>query len=384
MNTLQISEQELKSLVEKANQFVGNADGGKSVKDNLSAMLAQKMPGMASDTCEQVVEGLVKGVVTFTDTYHEFCQNDGMDLYGRCMDLIKNEPAEMQAACILNFVAVLKTMDASVLNEALGNAGTDLVSKFDEFRGATVSEDISGEQIEQLCAQLKDALANNSVCLAGEEQVKELLSALNHDEGLAKSLVNKKASELDSKCYVALAAYVSCKYGELESVPEDVEPEILGASVAAGVERAKVMEDVKARRISWDQAFKLLKFVGGALLYALFIWIKACIAVLGVIAASFFCSVLMQSCAIGIMAGLVIGGYAAYKAMQWFDKYVEEPVLEGLGEVYDRATGFFCANIPILVDKIVAFWAYLKEQGTRLFKWAFGSEEEQQTISITD
>ena len=36
MNTLKISEQELKGLVEKANLFVGNTDGGKKEKMSFS------------------------------------------------------------------------------------------------------------------------------------------------------------------------------------------------------------------------------------------------------------------------------------------------------------------------------------------------------------
>jgi len=380
--TFQFTEKELQMLTEKANLFIQNADTTQSVKENLTAILRQEMPGMTAEMTDETVDSLLKGITTFTDAYREFCQNDEMNLYDRCIDRIKNLTPQEQAACIMNFVAMLKTMDAAVLNQVLGDAGTDLLQKFEEFRGAPVAEDITEEQLEQLREQLRDAIENNAVCLAGEEQMKNLLDSLTTDTELVRTLVGKQLSEFDFKCYVALAAYVACKQGLLETVPEDIDPEILGASVAAGVERARVMADAQAGLISWDRALKLLKYIGGALLFAFFIWIDFHLSVLAVGATALFFTLLLDSSVLGIIAGLVIGGFATYKAIEWFYHTLEEPIINGLGEAYDRVIDFFCTKTPELIEKMVSFWAFLKDEASKLFGKMFSHENQVEPVLI--
>lgn len=380
--TFQFTDQELKSLATMAGQLIEKNDSSKSTKENLVVSLSEAMPGMTSVMCEETVNSLVKGITTFTDAYREFCDNDEMPLYDRCIDIIKDRPAQEQAACIMNFIAMLKTMDSVVLTEVLGDTKADLISKFEEFCGSTVSEDITEDQLEELRGQLRDAISNNAVCLAGEEQMKNLLAALDSDRDLVKTLIEKQLSEFDYKCNVALAAFISHKQGNLASLPDDVDPEMLGASIAAGMERAKVIAGVKAGVISWDQAFKMLKYIGGALLLALFVWVNANLLLLGIGIASVFFAALLQSSVLGIVSGLVIGGYAMYEVVTWFYEKVEEPILDGLGEIYDRIIGFFRNQTPALVEKIVSFWAYLKEKASQLFTNIRGTVTPLETVTV--
>ena len=380
--TFQFTDQELKNITTMTRQFIEKNDSSKSIKENMVAYLTEAVPGMTTTMCEETVDSLVKGITSFTDAYREFCDNDEMPLYDRCMDIIKDRPAQEQAACIINFIAMLKTMDASVLTEVLGDTQADLMSKFEEFCGSGVSEDISEEQIEELRNQLRDAISNNAVCLAGEEQMKDLLAALSADRDMVKTLIEKQVNEFDYKCYAALAAYISYKQGTLASFPEDVNPEVLGASIAAGIERAKVIAGVKSGIISWDQAFKLLKYIGGALLLALFIWVNYNLVMLGFGIATVFFTALLQSAVLGIISGFVIGGYSMYKVITWFYDKVEEPILDGLGDVYDRVIAFFRSQTPVLVEKIVSFWAYLKEKASQLLSGIKSSEIPLQHVIV--
>lgn len=380
--TFQFTDQELKNITTMAGQFIEKNDSSKSIKENMMLFLTEAVPGMTAIMCEETVDSLVKGITSFTDAYRDFCDNDEMPLYDRCMDIIKDRPAQEQAACIINFIAMLKTMDASVLTEVLGDTQADLMSKFEEFCGSGVAEDISEEQIEELHNQLRDAIGNNAVCLAGEEQMKNLLAALDTDRDMVKTLVEKQVSEFDFKCYAALAAYISYKQENLASIPEDVDPEVLGASIAAGVERAKVIAGVKSGIISWDQAFKLLKYIGGALLLALFVWLNYNLITLGLGIATVFFTVLLQSTVLGIISGLIIGGYSMYKVITWFYDKVEEPILDGLGDIYDRVIAFFRSQTPVLVEKIVSFWAYLKEKTSQLLNDIKSSMNPLQSVVV--
>ena len=71
-----------------------------------------------------------------------------------------------------------------------------------------------------------------------------------------------------------------------------------------------------------------------------------------------------------------------YEVVTWFYEKVEEPILDGLGEIYDRIIGFFRNQTPALVEKIVSFWAYLKEKASQLFTNIRGTVTPLETVTV--
>ena len=374
--------EEMNIITSLTQELVQNTDATKSTKDNLVAMLQERVPSCTESTAANIVAELLKGATDFTDRFEELCkgQDTENNLYERCLEMIKDRTPQEQAACILNFVALLKTLDTTVLGSLLEDANADVLARFETFKSLNpqVAEDISDEQLAELRECLRDAIDNSSICIAGDEQMKELLHTLDTDPELAKTLVEKGLQDLDYKAYAALAAYIAYRKGQLPSMPDELNAELLGASVAAGVERSKIITGAQKGWISWDKAFSLLKLLGGALLMVLFAWVGAHIFLFGVGLTCALIASLVGSATIGIVAGILIGGYSMYKALDWLYEEVAEPIMKGLGEAYDKVIDFFSQNdfIRRVRESLQRFWDYVTEKATSLFKRDTDAEKE--------
>ncbi|HBB08031.1 MAG TPA: hypothetical protein DCZ73_09810 [Bacteroides sp.] len=374
--------EEMNIITSLTQELVQNTDATKSTKDNLVAMLQERVPSCTEGTAANIVAELLKGATDFTDRFEELCkgQDTENNLYERCLEMIKDRTPQEQAACILNFVALLKTLDTTVLGSLLEDANADVLARFETFKSLNpqVAEDISDEQLAELRECLRDAIDNSSICIAGDEQMKELLHTLDTDPELAKTLVEKGLQDLDYKAYAALAAYIAYRKGQLPSMPDELNAELLGASVAAGVERSKIITGAQKGWISWDKAFSLLKLLGGALLMVLFAWVGAHIFLFGVGLTCALIASLVGSATIGIVAGILIGGYSMYKALDWLYEEVAEPIMKGLGEAYDKVIDFFSQNdfIRRVRESLQRFWDYVTEKATSLFKRDTDAEKE--------
>ena len=374
--------EEMNIITSLTQELVQNTDATKSTKDNLVAMLQERVPSCTEGTAANIVAELLKGATDFTDRFEELCkgQDTENNLYERCLEMIKDRTPQEQAACILNFVALLKTLDTTVLGSLLEDANADVLARFETFKSLNpqVAEDISDEQLAELRECLRDAIDNSSICIAGDEQMKERLHTLDTDPELAKTLVEKGLQDLDYKAYAALAAYIAYRKGQLPSMPDELNAELLGASVAAGVERSKIITGAQKGWISWDKAFSLLKLLGGALLMVLFAWVGAHIFLFGVGLTCALIASLVGSATIGIVAGILIGGYSMYKALDWLYEEVAEPIMKGLGEAYDKVIDFFSQNdfIRRVRESLQRFWDYVTEKATSLFKRDTDAEKE--------
>ena len=374
--------EEMNIITSLTQELVQNTDATKSTKDNLVAMLQERVPSCTEGTAANIVAELLKGATDFTDRFEELCkgQDTENNLYERCLEMIKDRTPQEQAACIFNFVALLKTLDTTVLGSLLEDANADVLARFETFKSLNpqVAEDISDEQLAELRECLRDAIDNSSICIAGDEQMKELLHTLDTDPELAKTLVEKGLQDLDYKAYAALAAYIAYRKGQLPSMPDELNAELLGASVAAGVERSKIITGAQKGWISWDKAFSLLKLLGGALLMVLFAWVGAHIFLFGVGLTCALIASLVGSATIGIVAGILIGGYSMYKALDWLYEEVAEPIMKGLGEAYDKVIDFFSQNdfIRRVRESLQRFWDYVTEKATSLFKRDTDAEKE--------
>ena len=378
--------EEMNIITSLTQELVQNTDATKSTKDNLVAMLQERVPSCTEGTAANIVAELLKGATDFTDRFEELCkgQDTENNLYERCLEMIKDRTPQEQAACILNFVALLKTLDTTVLGSLLEDANADVLARFETFKSLNpqVAEDISDEQLAELRECLRDAIDNSSICIAGDEQMKELLHTLDTDPELAKTLVEKGLQDLDYKAYAALAAYIAYRKGQLPSMPDELNAELLGASVAAGVERSKIITGAQKGWISWDKAFSLLKLLGGALLMVLFAWVGAHIFLFGVGLTCALIASLVGSATIGIVAGILIGGYSMYKALDWLYEEVAEPIMKGLGEAYDKVIDFFSQNdfIRRVRESLQRFWDYVTEKATSLFKRDTDAEKESVVV----
>ena len=129
--------------------------------------------------------------------------------------------------------------------------------------------------------------------------------------------------------------------------------------------------------ISWETAFDLLKCIGGALIIGLFIWINLHLMLLGIGTVSLVLSSLIGSATLGLIAGVLIGGYGMYKALNWLYDNVEESILNGLGDAYDKVIEYFSGLHIIfrIKEGLKIFWTYISENVAKIFRPVVSKEK---------
>lgn len=342
MNTVNIKKETLETIAANARKMMESANTEKSTFDNMVVAMMAENPTMSVDDAVNACRGLLEGVTGFDKTYAELRESgkegDALteDVYSRCLDILDQRDLSLneQAAILINFIALTKYTDAENLRGAI--EGKDM-KEFSEILAeeTKITGEVTPEMIEALKAQLKESISTSSIALTGEEQLRQLVEGNENGASLAEGLAEKHRSLAEYKSYCAVAAYIEACKGNIEGCDATVDPNVLGASVAAGIEREEIMDGVKTGTVSVPQAVKALKYIAGALLTALFIWIAYKLALVTMslsILASVF---LLGQGWLALIAGLIIGGYASYKGTMWFGGKVVKSILEGLGKGYD-------------------------------------------------
>ncbi len=352
MNTIDFTAQEFKAVNEVAAKMMENINPEKSTLGNMIAQLLTQVPSMSVEEATEVCRKLVKGVTDFNEVLEMLKTNDTseevmvQDIYDRCMTAIADKTAQEQAAILINFLTFVQYVNAANLSMTLDG---EEAKTFEELlaENKSVEGDITPEILDQLKAQFKDSIANSTIILTKEEELRQLISAAGESESLTEELAKRQLSEIDFKSYAALVAYIACLKGEVKGGNDNIQPEVVGASVAAGIEREKVIKEAKRGRISWEKAVKYLKWIGAALLYGLFAWVTFKLTVLMFTATAVITTLLLDSTFIGVAAGLILGGFIAYKGSLWFVNNVVSPIATGAGEIYDRIVNTLKSGIIV-------------------------------------
>ena len=92
------------------------------------------------------------------------------------------------------------------------------------------------------------------------------------------------------KMITSMATYIAYQNEELESLKgQELSPEVIAISVAAGVEEMHVMDDLNSGRTTIDKAIKVLKIIGGIALFSLLAYVAFnCITAIGTLSMVMF------------------------------------------------------------------------------------------------
>lgn len=360
---IQIGKEEMTIVTGIANDILKSLDSTKSVRENMLDSYMARLAGSTLEDAQLDVEKLTKGVVTFTKTYEKFREDGEISLKDELNAALEGKTLDEKYICLLNMIAVLKSLDNGVITEMLGNANVDLAEKLEEIKNETVSVqgEVTDEKISELIAMVEDATKCSAVGAMGGENLSKLIKEMPAETDDAVKFVETELGDIDYKCYAALAAYVAYKEGKLTSIPEGVDAEIIATGVAAGIEREKVIEKASAGIISWEFAFKLIKFIGGAVLYALMAYVIFKVALLVLAGTTVLSMILFSGELIALAMGLIFGGYFAYKTTEWLaDNGVV--LISSIGDGYDRVVAYVKEKIyPAFVKNIESFITFIKE-----------------------
>jgi len=360
---IQIGKEEMTIVTGIANDILKSLDSTKSVRENMLDSYMDRLAGCTLEDAQLDVEKLTKGVVTFTKTYEKFKEDGEISLKDELNAALEGKTLDEKYICLLNMIGVLKSLDNEVITEMLGNANVDLAEKLEKIKNETISVqgEVTDEKISELITMVEDATKCSTVGVMGGESLSKLIKEMPTEIDEAVKFVETKLSDVDYKCYAALAAYMAYKEGKLDSIPEGVDAEIIATGVAAGFEREKVIEEASAGIISWEFAFKLIKFIGGAVLYALMAYVIFKVALLVMAGTAVLSMIIFSGELIALTMGLIFGGYFAYKTTEWLaDNGVK--LISTIGDGYDRLIFYMKEKVyPAVVKSIESFIFFIKE-----------------------
>lgn len=360
MNTFNLSEEEalkVKELVEKI-QLSEKPD--LSVKENMVSIYMEECEGVFPEDAEEIANKIEKGVIALTDTYNEAVASEDFNFVSGLEEMGKDFSLEDKYNCYLNSLAAIRALD---YNNVVSNQ--NVVEGFDEIKkqAYSVEGEVTQEMLDKVIADIDEALKNSTLCLSGKQSLMKLIEQLPEGEEGVRTFVEESYDDLKFKQYSALATYIAYKQGNVTSIPENTDAEVIAMGVAAGIEQEKICEDVKAGRKAWDVAVNCLKILGGVVLFCLMGWVMINVAlgiVFGVITGVLS---LLGGGLTAVIIASIAGMFVAYKLSPALFDEIVEPCMEKVGELYDKLTNFIKDKAyPWIVEKTKAFCNFIREK----------------------
>ena len=145
------------------------------------------------------------------------------------------------------------------------------------------------------------------------ESVKGLIDELPNGSEAVESVVISSKQDMREKMITSMATYIAYQNEELESLKgQELSPEAIAISVAAGVEEMHVMNDLNSGRTTVDKAIRVLKLIGGIALFSLLAYVAFnCIIAIGTL------SMVMFMVTFGSTTIATVGAFLASLFVVW-------------------------------------------------------------------
>lgn len=257
METTKFTTSELNAITERFNT-IHAFEEGESLKDRLVAYYLSTDEHLDKEEAQNVVSRLMSGVENLTSKYNAAI-DEKWDVNEEISSMTVNMSLEERFNFLVNAISLMRTINSNVLGEA-----SDVDKSLTEAIETIKSENT--EITDEVCASLQQTLVelidSSSLMLTGEEKIREMMQAANGESTEAVDFASAQYDDYRYKSEMALAAWAEFKNGSITSLPTDILPESLGVSIAAGIEEAKVMEEVASGSKTIEWAVKCLKVLG--------------------------------------------------------------------------------------------------------------------------
>jgi hypothetical protein len=347
-----------------------------SAKENMIIFYLKRFPNASRADAEKDIDKIISGVSTFTENLEAAKAGNEEWIVDKINETTKDLTNEQKYECMTNLLLALKAVDAHILADKVSLEGFDEEKRFEELKNSIirpVEGAISEEQIKELEELIKEAAENSGISIAGNSEIIDLIKELQENEDSVKEFVESNWSDADFKGYASFATYISYLEGAVPSIPANTDPEVIAMGVTAGIERDKIIKQATLGEITWEVARTALKVIGFVAVVGLLTWLSVyffkAFALLGI---SLF-EALLGSSLLGFLAGIVIGGYIAFKATEVLVD-LGSAAIEEAGKAYDKVTDsmekgysrmsdcFKETIIPGFKEYTIAFWKFINEK----------------------
>lgn len=282
-----LSKEEILKVQELAAKFNESYNSELSLEENLVKFYLTERPGAFPEDAYAIVNGLKSGIVSFNANLKKALENGEFDYATELKELTSEMPINEKYELYINFLAALQTL-------SVGNLSTEQASQLENFQTIRerliVKDEVTEEMLRDVEDKIGQLLKNNNFCLGSLESLKELIDELPNGSEAVESVVINSEQDMREKMITSMATYIAYQNEELESLKgQELSPEVIAISVAAGVEEMHVMDDLNSGRTTIDKAIKVLKIIGGIALFSLLAYVAFnCITAIGTLSMVMF------------------------------------------------------------------------------------------------
>lgn len=354
------TKKQYECLIDESKKIMENMAEGQNVRDIMAQIYVDNLKDKTLQQGALMADSILQNVKDFDESYQAAQEN--LDEF--LEDFQKK--ADEGKSCVERCNYWLKLAAAIAAAQDVMEEGADreeLLQKLDEL--SVSEEEATSDREAQLRNAAADAIRNSHLLLSAIIEQNDLLEELDSAKDAAGILIDFCDHETEYRAMVSMLAYTKIKNGTFEGMPADITAEQVTAIVCAGIEEARILDEVGKGKMSVDVATVLLGILGAALLVTLAIASGAIGIVTGIV------GVLLNVC-IGIVVVFVLLGLMAegIQALKLAGTIIAGLVSKGATAVIDFARG------TILPHLIQATRTVLKKLT------ALGSETGKQTVEV--
>lgn len=266
-----LSKEEILKVQDLVVRFNESYNAELSLKENLVKFYLSQRPGALPEDAYSITTGLESGIISFNANLKKALENGEFDYVAELREIASEKPINEKYELYINFLAALQTL-------CVDNLSSEHASQLEGFQAIRerliVKEDVTEDMLHEVEDKIGQLLKNNNLCLGSIENLKELMEELPNGTEAIQSIVIDSEQDMREKMIISMATYIAYQNEELESLKgQDLSPEVIAISVAAGVEEMHVMDDLNSGRTTVDKAIKVLKIIGGIALSSLLAYV---------------------------------------------------------------------------------------------------------------
>ena len=364
---IDFTKDEVLKIQELSAEFNNAEDKDLTLNEKLVAFYLAQRPGTAKEDAEKVLEGLKKGIRTFNEELTEALKNNGINYMEKLQELGQDLSNEQKYEIYINFLSMLTVLDVQNFDEEKASQ----IENFQTIKGRfAVSGEVTEEMLDDVIERIDNALKDNTLFLATTEMMASMFEKIQEESSLEECLSGSE-EDFRMKLTNAMMTYIAYQKGQIASLAgQEIAPEAIAVGAAAGVEQARVMEDFRLGRITWDQALEILKFIGGVALWCTLAFLFTSAAV--VITLLSFAA--MTNFLGGSILAMVISGAVSMCLAFELAELTAETVLsivEWSGSAFDQVICYWQETA----------WPFIKERASEIADW-FKTKTEEKTVEV--
>lgn len=330
MEKAKFTSEELLVITNRFNEIHSVANESESLKDNMISYYMSTNSEITKEDAEKVVVGLMTGVEDLTTKYKAAIM-EGWNPKEQVNSMVQEMDIQQRYDFLVNAITIVNALNVHTMGE-MQDIQSSIEQSIEKMKSGDV--EVTGEVCDELQNTLSELLMSSPLMLTNAEKIKEMMDAA---DGQTFNVVDFASSQYDDYRYkneMALATWIEHEKGSLTSLPDDIVPESLGVSIAAGVEEAQILSEVASGSKSIEWAVECLKILGAVALVC-FLGYVALLGLALTIAAFFEAAiVIMGTSTVAIIAASVIALLISWGYVEVIIN-VGTKVLEWSAEAYD-------------------------------------------------